>query len=57
MNITYYMQRNYGEDQRYPVSDDAWLVTVLMNTKTITDHAVATLERHGATITEVLKPR
>jgi hypothetical protein len=57
MNITYHVREVYGQELRYPVSDDAWLVTVLMNTITLTDHAVAVLERHGATITEVLKPR
>lgn len=57
MNITYYIQRNYGEDHRYPVSKDAVMVCQLAGTKTLTGYAIQILKANNATITEVLKPR
>jgi len=59
LDITYYIQRNYGEDQRYPVSKDAVMVVELMgyNKRVLTDWAIKILEENNATITEVLKPR
>jgi len=59
LDITYYIQRNYGEDQRYPVSKDAVMVVELMgyNKRVLTDWSIKILEENNATITEVLKPR
>jgi len=59
LDITYYIQRNYGEDQRYPVSKDAVMVVELMgyNKRVLTEWAIKIIEENNATITEVLKPR
>mgnify|MGYP004450564325 CR=1 FL=1 len=57
MNIEYYTKNVYGRDKFYPVSPDAIVVSELMGTKTLTDHAMAILGDNGATFTEVWRPR
>ncbi len=57
LDIQYYAQDRFGIERFYPVSKDAQLVCVLMDTKEITDKGFRVAENYGATFTEVLRPR
>jgi hypothetical protein len=57
MNITYYTKDVYGQELRYPVSNEALMVCRLTGTKTLTDWALAVLRDNDATVTEVIRPR
>ena len=56
MNITYYVKTIYGEDRRYPVSEDAKMLCALMGTKTLTTSALVILTQHGYRAKLILRP-
>lgn len=56
MNITYYVKTIYGEDRRYPVSEDAKMICALMGTKTLTISALTILHRYGYVNARVGEP-
>jgi hypothetical protein len=57
MEITYYVQRNYGKDTFYPVSKDALMIADIAATTTLTQNLISLLEWYGIISTEVLKPK
>jgi hypothetical protein len=57
MEITYYVQRNYGKDTFYPVSKDAKMVADIAGAATLTQNMISLLEWYGIISTEVLKPK
>jgi hypothetical protein len=57
MEITYYTKDSYGLELKYPVSRDAYMVCELTRTKTLTQFAINVVKAHGATLSEVLKPK
>ena len=59
MEITYYVQNNYGNEHWYPVSKDARFIARMCETKTLLPDAVRLAEEFypDTTTNEVLKPR
>jgi hypothetical protein len=57
LQVTYFSRNNYGTELYYPVSDDAKQIVALCKTLTLTDHALAVVEKFGGTVQEVLRPR
>ena len=46
MNIEFRIKNKWGNDLKYPVSQDAHMICELTNAKTITDNVISIVQRH-----------